>query len=761
MKKTTTVLTLLLLVLAVYWSFRTLMPQYNPDINAPETSFATDRAMAHVENISKEPHGVGFPGHSKVRSYIVAELEKLGLTTSVQEGYTAGDWANLSKASNILARIEGKEEGKALLLLSHYDSSPHSSFGASDAGSGVATILEGLRAFLASGKQPKNDIIVLISDAEELGLNGADLFVKEHPWSKEVGLVLNFEARGSGGASYMLMETNRGNANLIKEFIKANPKYPVTNSLAYSIYKMLPNDTDLTVFREDADIEGFNFAFIDDHFDYHTAMDTADRLDLNTLTHQGSYLMPLLNHFSEADLSKMKSLSDNVYFNIPFFKIVTYPFEWIWPMFGLACLLFSILLIQGFRKNVLNAKDVIKGFVPVLIALVVNGIVGFYSWKVLKWVYPSYQDMFHGFTYNGHAYIFAFALFSVGVCFYVYHKFRVVKTPNLLVAPILIWLIICGAVAQYLQGAAFFIIPVYAVLVAFYILINQKKPNPFLLVFLGLPAIFIFSPFIQMFPVGLGLKMMVAATVFTTLLFFLLLPVITNYRNKGALATLCFLLFIGFLVSAQLNSGFAEDTPKPTSLLYVMDADTNEAKWATYENVPSEWTKQYINEERSAPEKLTENTISSKYSSGFTYTAEAPIKKIAPPKIEILNDTVVKETRRLRLCITPQRNVNRLEIFSNETPITKATVNGIVLSDYFLENRRGGKLITHYISDNQYTELLLEVPKDSFLELIVYEASNDLLDNPLFSVPKRPKDNIPMPFVLNDAILTIQKLSFE
>ena len=45
--------------------------------------------------------------------------------------------------------------------------------------------------------------------------------------------------------------------------IKANPKYPVASSLLYSIYKMLPNDTDLTVFREDGDIKGYNFAFLD------------------------------------------------------------------------------------------------------------------------------------------------------------------------------------------------------------------------------------------------------------------------------------------------------------------------------------------------------------------------------------------------------------------------------------------------------------------------------------------------------------------
>ena len=71
----------------------------------------------------------------------------------------------------------------------------------------------------------------------------------------------------------MLMETNKGNAGLVNEFAKAGAAYPVSNSLMYSIYKMLPNDTDLTVFREQGDIQGFNFAFIDGHFNYHTQQD--------------------------------------------------------------------------------------------------------------------------------------------------------------------------------------------------------------------------------------------------------------------------------------------------------------------------------------------------------------------------------------------------------------------------------------------------------------------------------------------------------
>jgi putative aminopeptidase FrvX len=73
---------------------------------------------------------------------------------------------------------------------------------------GVATILESVRFFYMLKHRIKNDIIILFSDAEELGLNGAALCNATS--AKEVGLVLNFEARGSSGPSYMLMETNAG-----------------------------------------------------------------------------------------------------------------------------------------------------------------------------------------------------------------------------------------------------------------------------------------------------------------------------------------------------------------------------------------------------------------------------------------------------------------------------------------------------------------------------------------------------------------------
>ena len=761
MKPTTALITFLLFLGVAYWTISDSMPSYREDAGKPEREFSTDRALEHVRRISEAPHAVGFPAHGKVREYLVGALEGLGLEPELQSGYTAGDWGNFSKAVNIVARIPGSAPGKALVLLSHYDSNPHSSFGASDAGSGVATILEGLRAFLARGTSPKNDIIVLFTDAEELGLNGADLFVNAHPWSRDAGLVLNFEARGSGGPSIMLIETNRGNARLIEAFSRADPGFPVANSLFYSIYKILPNDTDLTVFREDGDIEGFNFAFIDDHYDYHTALDTFDRLDRSTLAHQGSYLMPLLDHFSQADLGDLKSLDEYVYFNVPVFGLIFYPFEWIWPMMALAMLLFILILGYGFRAGHLSGRNMAAGLVPMGLSLLVCGLAGYFAWPLLRMAYPSYQDMLHGFTYNGHLYIAAISAGCLGACFWAYARFGNLPLRDLLVAPVLLWLLLSGALSHYLPGAAFFLLPVFGLMFAWMILLGQERPNTYILVLLSVPAIWIFVPFIQMFPVGLGLKMLLGSSLLCALLFFLLLPVFGAYPNKKHFALVGLLVFLALLLGAHFQSGFSEGRPKPTSLLYVKDLDTGESLWATNEKVPSEWTRAYLGPESRPPEAGRLKTLSSKYSTGFSFVASAPDKPVPPMEITVQSDTVVGEQRRVSLQITHHRNVNRLEVFTNDRPVLRATVNGIELSPFYLEKRRSGRLLTHYVSGNEPTELSLHFPAGQPLELSIYEASNDLLANPLFSIPPRPAENLPMPFVLNDAVLLIKSLRFE
>ncbi|WP_417199213.1 M28 family peptidase [Bizionia sp.] len=753
-------LALILIAFAVYWSFSVLLPQNISTLDTPENEFSTERALVHLKEISKAPHYLGNAEHTRVRNYIIQQLEALGLETEVQEAFSITKWGNLSKPKNIIARYKGEENGKALLLLTHYDSQPHSSFGASDAGSGVVTILESLRAFLSENKQPKNDIIIVISDAEELGLNGADIFVNKHPWAKDVGLVLNFEARGSGGPSYMLIETNQGNAELMKHFVAANPEYPVANSLAYSIYKMLPNDTDLTRFREDGNIDGFNFAFIDDHFDYHTALDTYERLDRNTLEHQGSYLMPLLHYFSDANLSSVKNKEDYIYFNVPLFKTVIYPFSWIFPMLILGFLGFIALLIYGFKREAFIGSEIGRGFAAFFLTLLSAVGIGFGLWFVIKLIYPQFVEMLHGFTYNGHVYIFAFTFLALAICFWVYHIFhKPENTANLFVAPLFFWLLICTLVAFVLPGASFFILPVFFGLITLFILIRQKKPNLILMALLGFPVLTIMVPFIKMFPVGLGLKILFVSCILVVLIFGMLVSVFGFFNHKKLWSYVFLGASIICLAMAHFKSDFSEDRPRPNSLNYVLDSNTNTAVWATYDDALDSYTQPFLTDSPDDASLLNQNTMGSKYKSGFTFTKTAPVKALENPEIIIISDTIIGANRNITLQFKSNRLAERVEVFADSTNIFKdAIINGIPAikddaSAHAFDDRYNNRLFSYYVSENEPLSMQLVVPKNQKTTLQFYEATYDLLSNNHFTIPSRTKAMIPKPFVLNDAVI--------
>ena len=582
MKKHTYTLSFLLIIASIFFAFYSEMPTYIENKVVPIEQFSTKRALEHLKVIADKPHYCGTKAHTEVRNYIVREFEKLGLEVSVQEQEAVNSkWQGGVKAYNILARIKGSgNTEKALLLLTHYDSTPHSSYGGSDAGSGVVTIMETVRAYIASGQKSKNDIIIEISDAEELGLPGAQAFVTHHPWAKDVGLVLNLEARGSGGPSYMLLETNRGNHNFIKAFQKANTPYPVGNSLMYSIYKMLPNDTDLTVYREQGDIDGFNFAFIDDVYDYHTALDTWERLDLNTLEHQGSYYVALLDYFANADLTTLKGEQDDVFFNFPGFGVVYYPFSAVLPIIIVVSIAFLVLFIIGIRRSRISIKESLVGFIPLLTALVISAIIGVFGWKLILLLFPQYQDIQQGFPYNGHLYIAFFISIVLGLLFWIYYKYKQNHLiVNLLVAPIFFWIVINFLIAFKLQGAGFLIIPLVSLLISWAILLftdDSPKKRIWIFTLLALPTLIIFSPLISMFPVGLGLQMIGVSLVLLVLVFGSMLAIFGHYSNTKKIAVLFFSLAALSFVAANFKAGYTIDSKQPTGVVFIQDTDNKE-----------------------------------------------------------------------------------------------------------------------------------------------------------------------------------------
>lgn len=783
MKQLTALASFLLILGLVYYSFSSLMPSGGTSEETPETEFSTSRALSTLKEISKAPHYHANEEHTRVREFLVGEMQRMGLEVETQTGYVlsphwstqkSGDSVfsipagyHMDQPRNIMARIKGSGNGKALVLLSHYDSAKVPSPGASDAGSGIVTILECLRAYLASGKTPTNDIIILFTDAEEIGLDGAKLFVNEHPWAQDAALVLNFEARGSGGPSNMILETNGGNENLIKAFVEASPDYPVASSLMYSIYKMLPNDTDSTIFREDGDIDSFFFAFIDDHFDYHTANDTVENLDVETLQHQGSYLLPLLHYFADADLEKLKATEDHVYVNVPLFKMIHYPFSWILPMLILAILIFAFLIFYGIKEGKIGGRSVVKGFAATLISLVACGLIGYFGWELILYLYPEYHEIQHGFKYNGHSYIAFFVLISLSITFAVFRRMgKNQNTAGMLIAPLLFWILINVLVYLVIKGAGYFIIPVFFGLISLWIIIRQEKPNLLLMALLAAPAIFLFAPLVQFFPVGLGSDHVFISCVFTVLIFGLVYTVFGFYSGKRLISVICLLVGIGYFIQAHSRSDFSEERQKPNSLVYYQNADEGTAYWVTYDWLLDDWTRGYLGEDPELASKYIEPAAGSKYNTSFRYASEAPMKDITPFEVRLETDSLSNDGWEISLTILPKREVTELFIYADTTNVySRLSFNG----NEGLKDERGNvhsnimnkRLLRYYLGKNDSLNISFVSSNKDDLKFTVLEYSYDLMDHPQFTINKRPPHMMPKPFINTDAIVVRRSFTLD
>ncbi|HEY6804796.1 MAG TPA: M20/M25/M40 family metallo-hydrolase [Pyrinomonadaceae bacterium] len=424
----------LFVVILVIVSLDALAPPVPVPANASPAEFSSARAMQHLVAISRAPHPTGSMAQVQVKDYILKQLATLGVTSEVQE---------TSNATNIVAQLKGTRAGKALLLVGHYDSVAQGP-GASDDGSAVAALLETIRA-LKAGAALRNDVIFLFSDGEEIGEIGANAFVYQHPLAKDVALVLNFEARGVKGPSIMF-ETSGQNGWLIREFAKGASR-PVANSFAYDVYKLLPNDTDLTVFKN-AGFAGLNFAFVDGSEFYHTAQDNLEHLDEHSLQHQGSYALSLAQHFGNLELENVKD-SDVVYFNLVGSKMIVYQRSFVIPLAILAILLFLVYVGLGLRNKQLTIRGMTAGGRALLLSIAISCLL-VTIFRLIKNALPSI------FGNHDRVLVIIAALAIVVVTSIVYLRFSKPATPiEKTTGGMCGWLILTLLTALFMKGSSY------------------------------------------------------------------------------------------------------------------------------------------------------------------------------------------------------------------------------------------------------------------------------------------------------------------
>jgi hypothetical protein len=330
-----------------------------------------------------------------------------------------------------------------------------------------------------------------------------------------------------------------------------------------------------------------------------------------------------------------------------------------------------------------------------------------------------------------------------------------------MIAPLFVWLLINIGIALKLQGAGFLIIPVIAstLMLGFYVL--TQKSNWLFNCLLAIPTLIILVPFIQMFPIGLGLKILFGSSILTVLCFTLLLPVFGTFAKKGIWAIIFILISIGFFIKAHQSSSYTIEKAKPNSLVYILNVDSNKANWATYDTDLDEWTKMYLGEKPNDGLALNSNKLYSKYGSQYTFITAAPLINVAKPTIEFLRDTIKGNQHLYKIKITPNRAVNRYDLFlKNDIQINNFIANGVKSIHYKsnIASKTTGKLLMYYVVDNLPLEMEFSINAKQKLDLELLESSFDLLSNPLLKVKPRKSWMIPTPFVLNNAVIIRQKV---
>ena len=369
--KWTLFLTALMIGLAL--SFISILPPRPQGLDAPMDQFSATRAMEDIRIIAEAPHPTGSSENAKVRAYLMTRLKSLGLEAQETTGLLperplarlnkwSGKTATEQKFTNVIGIRAGTDRSKpALLLMAHHDTVWESP-GAADDTIGIASIFEIIRALNVEG-QSERDLIVLLTDAEEIGLVGARHFFETNPLRDAIGAVINFEARGGGGTANMF-QTSAENGEAARLYAKA-VSVPSATSLSTFIYNILPNDTDLTPALK-RDYVAFNIANIGRAEFYHSPKIDADALQVSTVQHMGTQGLDLAQALLAADIFPAPK-ADATFFDVFGLFTVVYAPSVGWILFGLAI----ILLVMSFDRTAAR-KDVLTGALKMLGFLVLG-----------------------------------------------------------------------------------------------------------------------------------------------------------------------------------------------------------------------------------------------------------------------------------------------------------------------------------------------------------------------------------------------------
>lgn len=653
--------------------------------SAEASAFSAKRASKHLKVVAEAPHSLGTVQNEKVIKYLAQELNSLGMAVSIQDtlvSRTRNSSTRISRVKNIIGQLKGTDNSQAVLLMAHHDSQPNTP-GAADDGSGVVAILETIRAIKASGPL-KNDLIVLITDAEEIGLMGAKAFVDYHPLLKDIGILINLEARGNYGVS-MSFEMNPENGWVVREFAKGAP-YPFANSMAYEIYKIMPNDTDFSMFRE-TPVSGVNAATVEGLVHYHSMTDTPENISLDLVQHHGANMLGLTRHFGNLDLKDTKA-PDAVFFNPIGDNLIIYPASYDLPLISLTLLLFIATIIVGVKKQQVSLQGLFNGTGYFLIILAIAGIGSYLLQQMILILNPHYTLFYGNSFYNINYYFLAFIGFASLFYTIVYSFQPKIESLSLCLGGLLMLVMaMFGLTFSLPTGTYVLYYPISLFLSVQLALLTlnittTSKPNTYAIgQFLAIiPAIGLWSQTIYLLFHTFGLTAAIIAPVLIfCFLGLLLIPLIrmVSLQRKSILNILAGLILLLGLIGGQISAKYTKNNPLQTFLVYSLDGDNQSANWVTNKRHQNEWMQSFFKEIEPTPLNQIYPTWN-----WNVWQSKAPLVNVPTSTSQLTLDSLTTDNQHFKsINITFNSFVNSIELFLEKgSDISDIRLNGHKIS---------------------------------------------------------------------------------
>ena len=735
------------IAVCAYLAIAGLRPPTAAGLDAPATDFSAARAALDVAAIAQRPHPISSRDHDRVRDYVVSRFRALGVEPELQK--TTGVFARAAVAghvTNILARLRGTKSTRAVMLAAHYDSVPAGP-GAGDDAAGVAVLLETLRA-LRAGAPLDNDVIFVVTDGEEAGLLGAAGFV-QHPWAKDVGLVLNFDARGNDGPALMF-ETTPGNGRLI-DLLADNAPQAFGSSLTYAVYQHMPNDTDLTIFRM-AGLTGLNFAFIGNLEAYHTRLDTSRNLNPGTLQHQGSYAVGLARAAGTIDLSKPALTGANaVYFNAFGSHLSRYPESWAVPLAALAALQLLVVIVLAFRVRQLTWGTFGLALLAPPLSIAAASALGMLAVAAARSAHESWLPA--GSVGLSDWYTSALlALAAAIAATWVFAIHRRNSGVALTVGGLIWWASLAVGTAVALPGASYLALwPVVFVSLSVgvaVLTVGSGQPSAatrLTSLALLLPAVWLLAPLVQLLHVVFPLNSagaIILTGIVSIALWLVIVPLHQIVAAWGWRAPAgAWAIALALFVCGAMFTRYSEAHPQASNLLYLLDTDRHRAVWASDDAALNAWTAAVLTR---SPDY---GPLPAFYASKSARVAhhDAPLAALPAPVITVVGDTSGGSRRQLRLHVSANTPAWALRVRVLGAPVTAASVNGKPAVAQADESRATVEewSLQFFNPGTDGIELTLELAPGKRFTL---RATSYLLGLPALatgSAPPRPQDVMP------------------